>query len=57
MKFPKEIKTNEERLEWLRSPDYKLVAVKRGWCPDWLFYLVSPIVKYQPFRTIFTRKP
>ncbi len=33
--------------------DYGLVAVKRDWVPEWLFRLLKPIVKYEPFRSIF----
>lgn len=35
---------------------YELVAIKRDWCPKWLFSFFSPVIKYQPFRIIFVRE-
>jgi hypothetical protein len=33
---------------------YQLVAVKRRWCPDWLFALMGQLILHQPLRWIFT---
>jgi hypothetical protein len=35
---------------------YSLVAVKRAWCPEWLWAKVHPIALIYPFRWILTRK-
>jgi hypothetical protein len=33
---------------------YVLVAVKRRWIPNILFLMFAPVIKYQPFRWLFT---
>jgi hypothetical protein len=35
---------------------YSLVAIKRDWCPEWLFALCRFIVPIYPFRWLFTQK-
>lgn len=33
---------------------YALVAVKREWCPEWLWWLLRPVIPYQPVRWLLT---
>ena len=35
---------------------YELVAVKREWVPEWLWWLLRPVVIYQPLRAALTRR-
>lgn len=35
---------------------YRLVAVKRQWVPEWLFWLARPVAVYPPLRWLLTEE-
>ena len=39
-------------------PDtYEMFRPKRRWCPEWLWRIVRPVVRWEPFLTLFTEPP
>lgn len=36
--------------------EYRLVAIKRGWVPEWLWWFFRGWIPYQPFRWIFAKE-
>lgn len=35
--------------------EFRMVAIKRSWVPEWLYRMFNWVIPYQPFRWIFTR--
>lgn len=37
--------------------EYYMFRPKRAWCPEWLWRIVRPVVRWEPFLTLFTEPP